>query len=79
MKRIEGQMRGITKMMAEDRDCTEVLQQMTALEAAIRAAKSKVLAIHAAECIEDALQGDDIAAQREQFSELIELFGKVSR
>ena len=79
MKRIEGQARGIARMMEEERYCIDILQQMAAMEAALRAAKSKVLAIHASHCIEDALQGGDAAAQREKFNELIDLFGKVGR
>lgn len=79
MKRVEGQARGITKMMVDGRYCIDILQQMSALEAAIRAAKSKVLSIHSGHCIEEALQGGDTAEQREKFTELIDLFGKVSR
>jgi len=79
MKRIEGQARGIVRMMEDDRYCIDILQQMTAMEAAIRAAKSKVLAIHASHCVEEALQAGDTAAQREKFTELVDLFGKVGR
>lgn len=79
MKRIEGQARGIAKMMQDERYCIDILQQMSAMEAAIRAAKSKVLNIHAGHCVEEALQGGDIADQREKFSELVDLFGKVGR
>ena len=79
MKRIEGQARGIVRMMEEERYCIDILQQMAAIEAALRAAKSKVLAIHASHCIEDALQGGDPAVQREKFTELVDLFGKVGR
>lgn len=79
MKRIEGQARGVTRMMEEERYCIDILQQMTALEAAIRAAKSKVLAIHASHCIEDAVKSGDADIQREKFAELVDLFGKVSR
>ena len=79
MKRIEGQARGITRMMEEERYCIDILQQMTALEAAIRAAKTKVLGLHAHHCVEDALQSGDVTAQREKFTELVDLFGKVNR
>ncbi len=79
MKRIEGQARGIARMMEEERYCIDILQQMAAMEAALRAAKAKVLAIHASHCIEDAVQGGDPAVQREKFTERIGLFGKVGR
>lgn len=79
MKRIEGQARGIAKMMEEDRYCIDILQQLTAMEGALRSARAKVLGIHANHCIEDAVQSGDVAQQREKFGELIELFGKVGR
>jgi len=79
MKRIEGQARGIVRMMEDERYCIDILQQMSAMEAAMRSAKSKVLAIHANHCVEEALQAGDTAAQREKFTELVDLFGKVNR
>lgn len=79
MRRIEGQARGIAKMMDEERYCIDILHQMSAMEAALRAAKSKVLAIHAGHCVEDALQSGDTESQRQKVSELVELLGKVSR
>lgn len=79
MKRIEGQARGIARMMEDDRYCIDILQQMSAMEAAIRAAKTKVLNIHAGHCVEDALQAGNLSEQREKFSELVDLFEKVNR
>jgi DNA-binding FrmR family transcriptional regulator len=79
MRRIEGQARGIAKMMDEERYCIDILHQMTALEAALRAAKSKVLSIHAGHCIEESLHSGSPDDQRQKFSELIDLFGKVGR
>lgn len=79
MKRIEGQARGIAKMMEDDRYCIDILQQMSATEAALRAAKSKVLTIHAGHCIEEAVESGDKVAQRQKFTELVDLFGKVGR
>jgi DNA-binding FrmR family transcriptional regulator len=79
MKRIEGQARGIVRMMEEERYCIDILQQMKAMEAALKAAEAKVLAIHAGHCVEEAIESGDAASQREKFSELVELFGKVSR
>lgn len=79
MKRIEGQARGIAKMMEEDRYCIDILQQMSATEAALRSAKAKVLAIHAGHCIEEAVVNGDKESQRAKFGELIELFGKMGR
>jgi CsoR family transcriptional regulator, copper-sensing transcriptional repressor len=79
MRRIEGQARGIVKMLEEERYCIDILNQVTAVEAALRSAKAKILAIHAGHCIEAAVQNGDSADQREKFDELINLFGKVGR
>ena len=46
MHRIEGQVRGIAKMMEDGRYCIDILQQFSAVEAALRATKMKILEIH---------------------------------
>ena len=79
MKRIEGQARGVARMMEEQRYCIDILQQLSAIEAAVRAAKSKVLEMHAAHCIEDAIVAGDVEDQRQKFRELVDLFEKVGR
>ena len=79
MKRIEGQARGIAKMMEDDRYCIDILQQMAAMEGALRAARSKVLSIHAGHCVEEALRSGDPGEQREKFTELVELFQKAGK
>ena len=43
MRRIEGQARGIAKMMEEDRYCIDILQQFAAVEAALRSTRAEVL------------------------------------
>ena len=79
MRRIEGQARGIAGMMEDERYCIDILNQFAAIEAALRAAKLKVLEIHADSCIEEALAADDSNDKREKFAELIALFGKTNR
>ncbi len=79
MRRIEGQARGVRKMMEDERYCIDLLTQLSAIEAAVRAAKQKVLAIHAANCVEAVIDSGNAAEQREKFDELIMLFGKLGR
>lgn len=79
MKRIEGQARGVVRMMEEERYCIDILQQLSAIEAAVRATKSKVLEIHASHCIEDAIKAGDTEDQRQKFRELVDLFEKIGR
>lgn len=76
MHRIEGQVRGVTKMMEDERDCLDVLHQLSALEAALRSTRAEVLGIHAADCVAAAMQSDDIEMRRAKLAELAHLLSK---
>ena len=77
MHRIEGQVRGIAKMMEDGRYCIDILQQFSAVEAALRATKMKILEIHTNHCVEEALTSGNKADQKEKIAELVSLFGKM--
>lgn len=79
MRRIEGQARGIAKMMEEDRYCIDILQQFAAMEAALRATRMRVLRIHAAHCVEEAIASGDKQDQKEKVAELVALFERQGR
>ncbi|API60488.1 transcriptional regulator [Tardibacter chloracetimidivorans] len=79
MRRIEGQARGIAKMMEEDRYCIDILQQFAAIEAALRSTRAEVLKIHAGHCVEEAIASGDKHDQKQKFSELVSLFEKQGR
>lgn len=77
--RIEGQVRGIRQMIADDRYCIDVLHQVQAVKAALAKTESEILKDHAACCVSEAIASGDAAQQRAKFNELIELFDKVKR
>lgn len=79
LKRIEGQVRGIVRMLEEDRYCIDVLHQMQAVKAALARAESEILKSHAASCVDDAIASGNAKAQREKVSELVDLFDKLKR
>ena len=79
LKRIEGQVRGLIKMLDEDRYCIEILHQMQAVKSALARAESELLKEHAAHCVADAIASGDRDAQREKVAELIDLFDKLKR
>lgn len=79
LKRIEGQVRGISQMVAEDRYCIDILNQVQAVKAALSKAESEILKDHAACCVSEAIASGDAAEQRVKFNELIELFEKVKK
>ena len=79
LRRIEGQVRGVAQMVADDRYCIDVLHQVQAVKAALAKAESEILKDHAACCVSEAIASGDAAEQRLKFNELIDLFEKVKR
>lgn len=79
LKRIEGQVRGVSQMIANDRYCIDLLHQVQAVKAALSKAENEILKDHAASCVSEAIASGDAAEQRVKFNELIDLFEKVKR
>lgn len=66
LRRIEGQVRGLEKMVAEDRYCIDVLTQVAAVTAALESVSLMLLDDHMQHCVADAIKsGDGIAKVRE--------------
>ena len=79
LKRVEGQVRGIARMVEEDRYCIDILNQMQAVKAALAKVESGILKDHAACCVDQAIKSGDVDDQRRKFTELVDLFEKVKR
>lgn len=79
LNRIEGQVRGITRMVEEDRYCIDVLTQIRAVRAALAKVESELLKTHLDHCIEGAIVSGDAAEQRKKAAELIELLERSAR
>ena len=79
LRRVEGQVRGVARMVEDDRYCIDILTQMQAIKAALGRAESELLKRHAASCVSEAIASGDEDAQRIKFSELVDLFEKVKR
>ena len=77
LKRLEGQVRGIQRMVEENRYCVDILAQTAAVRAALKGVEKLVIEDHASHCIEDALQSGDRADQRAKFMELIGLLDRA--
>ncbi len=76
LARIEGQVRGISRMVEEGRYCIDILHQIQAVKSALTKVESAVLKDHAACCVSEAIASGDDAEQRQKFNELIDLFEK---
>ncbi|MFD1189421.1 MULTISPECIES: metal-sensitive transcriptional regulator [Phenylobacterium] len=79
LNRIEGQVRGIARMVEEDRYCIDVLTQLQAVRAALSKVETEILKTHLDHCIEGAIVSGDAAEQRRKAGELIELLSRTAR
>ncbi len=79
LSRIEGQVRGIARMVEEDRYCIDVLTQLQAARAALSRVETEMLKDHLGHCIETAISGGDATDQRQKASELIQLLERSAR
>ena len=79
LSRIEGQVRGVARMVEEERYCIDVLTQLQAIRAALTKVESELLKGHLDHCIETAIVSGDAGQQRKKASELIELLGRSAR
>jgi DNA-binding FrmR family transcriptional regulator len=79
LSRIEGQVRGLARMVEEDRYCIDVVTQIAAVRAALRRVEEEVLRDHIAHCVEHAIVSGDAAEQRRKIAELTEVLGRAGR
>ncbi len=79
LARIEGQVRGVARMVEEDRYCIDVLTQLQAVRAALSRVESELLKGHLGHCIESAIVSGDAGEQRRKAAELIELLERAQR
>ena len=77
LNRIEGQVRGVSRMVEEERYCIDILQQMQAIKSAFAKVEDAILKDHSATCIESAIESGDEKEQRKKFTELVDLMSKV--
>ncbi len=77
LSRIEGQIRGLTGMVEDDRYCIDVVTQIAAARAALKRVEELVLKDHVGHCVEHAIASGDRAEQRRKVAELMEVLGRV--
>jgi len=79
LNRIEGQIRGIGRMVEENRYCIDLITQISAVRAALRRVEEEILRDHIGHCVEHAIASGDKADQRQKIAELIDLLGRSHR
>ena len=79
LNRIEGQVRGLSRMVDEDRYCIDVITQIAAVRAALGRVEDELLRDHVGHCVEHAIAAGDKTDQRRKIAELMEVFGRAQR
>lgn len=77
--RIEGQVRGLSKMVDQDRYCIDVVTQISAVRAALRRVEEELLRDHVSHCVEQAIASGDKSDQRKKIAELMAVVGRADR
>jgi len=78
LRRIEGQVRGLQKMVEEDRYCADILTQISSVHEALRAVGRELMRNHMKYCATSAIRGSDSDAEA-MYDELVEMMYKHSR
>lgn len=75
LARIEGQVRGVAKMIGDERYCIDIVRQVQAIKSALTSLEGIVLNDHLDTCVETALKSDNIEQRREKVEELVAVLG----
>jgi DNA-binding FrmR family transcriptional regulator len=76
LSRIEGQVRGLSRMVEEDRYCIDIVTQILAVRAALRRVEQEILRDHVGHCVKHAMQSGDSADQNQKIEELMEVLSR---
>ncbi len=79
LSRIEGQVRGVARMIDEDRYCIDIMNQIAAVQAAMGKVEEQLLRNHVSHCVENAITSGNADEQRKKVAELIEVLGRKAR
>jgi len=78
LKRIEGQVRGLQRMVEEERYCADVITQISSVQEALRGTAKSLLQNHLKHCATEALQSGDPARAEAMYEELVGLMDRVA-
>lgn len=76
LRRVEGQVRGVQAMIADERDCEEILQQLTAIRSAVQSASQLFLEEYAVDCLAN-LETAEAGEREKAVRKIIHLLGKA--
>ncbi len=78
LRRVEGQVRGLVRMVEQERYCVEILTQIRAARAALKRVEDSVLREHVEHCVSQAIRSGSAAEQHRKVEELVSVLGRFS-
>ena len=78
LRRVEGQIRGVIKMIEDKRYCMDILQQTRAISAALKAVENNIMEDHMKSCVATALESNNKKEQANKIKEVIEVISKFN-
>jgi DNA-binding FrmR family transcriptional regulator len=79
LNRIEGQVRGIRRMVQEDRYCIDILAQTAAVVSALRGVEDMIMAQHLQTCVVDAMRSNDNEEKEQKIEEVLSVISKFRK
>lgn len=79
LSKIEGQVRGIAKMVEDKRYCIDIITQIAAVQAALQKVEDSILKDHVAHCVEHAISSGNKSDQRAKIAELMDVLARSKR
>lgn len=78
LRRIEGQVQGIQRMVEEEQYCVDILLQLSAVGGALEQVQKLLLGRHIESCVADALRSGSTLERQRKIEELLEVFSRFS-
>ncbi len=78
LRRIEGQVQGIQRMVEEDKDRVDILLQLTAVQGAVEQVRKLLLGQHLESCVAEAVRSGNARDRQRKMDELLEVFSRFS-
>ncbi len=79
LKRIEGQVRGLQKMIEDNRYCIDILTQTASVVAALHSVEDRVMEQHLHSCVSDAIRSGDPDQKRQKIDEIMTVLSKFRK
>jgi DNA-binding FrmR family transcriptional regulator len=79
LKKIEGQIRGIIRMVENQRECIDIITQINAVEAALRRVQDRILSHYLEKCVAEAMRSNSAEEIAQKLDEVLQVFRQFRR